>query len=136
MDPAGRLLLVIGLCDNQFLRTLTLTDDTTGTAVTVHPKETPPFGGTLILTAPISNPRPEGVFDLLDLGHQYTLSGSTKESGSDDEAGTLAPVRFKLDEVVKQPKLREKSVLAPGEDEDAMAVIEKDAFLFQARQAC
>ena len=84
----------------------------------------------------MTNPRPEGVFDLLDPGHDYTLTGSTKKAGSNDESGTLSPVRFKLDNVVKEPKLRQDSVLAPGEDDDSMAVTAKAAFVTRARDAC
>jgi hypothetical protein len=136
LDPAGRLVVVLALCDNQLLRSLTLTDESTGTTVTAHPSQTPPVGGTVILTGPITNPRPEGVFDLLDPGHDYTLTGSTKKTGSNDESGTLSPVRFKLDNVVKEPKLRQDSVLAPGEDDDSMAVTPKAAFVARARDAC
>jgi hypothetical protein len=110
-DPAGRLLAVVALCDTQRLRSLTLTDEATGSSTTVRPKDSPPSGGTVILTGPIANQRPEGVLDILDQGHDYTLGGSTRAE-SDDETGTFAPVRFKLDEVVKNTELRKDSVLA------------------------
>jgi hypothetical protein len=134
MDPAGRLVAVLALCDNQRLLSLTLTDNTTNSSVTVRPKEQP--GGTIILTAPIVNPRPEGLFDLLELTHQYTLSGSTKGMENDDESGTIPPVPFTLDSVAKEPKLRQDSVLAVNDDGDGTEVIGKDAFLARSRDDC
>lgn len=135
MDPAGRLLAVVALCDAQKLRSIMLTDETTGTITTVRPKDSPPFGGTVILTAPIANPRPEGVFDLLDRGHDYTVGGSTRAE-SDEETGTFPAVRFKLDDVVKDRKLRTDSVLAVNEDGDGTTVTAKDTFLSLTRAAC
>jgi len=134
MDPAGRLVAVLALCDNQRLLSLTLTDTTSNSSVTVRPKEQP--AGTIILTAPIVNPRPEGLFDLLELSHQYTLSGSTKGLESDDESGTIPPVQFTLDSVAKEPKLRQDSVLAINEDGDGTEVIAKTAFLARAKDEC
>jgi hypothetical protein len=126
---------VVALCDPQRLRSLTLTDETTGTITTARTKDSPPFGGTVILTAPISNPRPEGVFDLLDQGHDYTLGGSTRAE-SDEETGTLPPVRFKLDDVVTDRKLRKDSVFAVNENGDGTIVTAKDTFLSLARAEC
>lgn len=136
MDPAGRLLAVLALCDNQKLGALTLTDETTRASATVHPKEAPPFGGTMILTGPIADPRPEGAFDLLDRGHEYTLTGSTTGSDSGDETGTLAAVRFKLDDVVKEQKLRQESVLTANEDENGTTILRKDTFVSLSRAEC
>jgi len=136
MDPAGRLLLVLVLCDNQRLGTLTLTDETTGTSVTVTRPPTPPPGGTSILTGPIADPRPEGIFDLLDGGHEYTLSGATTAPDSKDTSGTFAPIRFRLDDVVQEQKLRQDSVLTPNADEDGTEVVGKDAFLQRSREEC
>jgi hypothetical protein len=134
MDPAGRLVAVLALCENQRLLSLTLTDTTTNSSVTVRPKAQP--AGTIILTAPIVNPRPEGLFDLLELTHQYTLSGSTKGMENDDESGTIPPIQFTLDSVAKEPKLRQDSVLAINDDEDGTEVVAKTAFLARAKDQC
>jgi len=136
MDPAGRLVAVIALCDNQRLLTLTLTDNTSGSVVTVKPAESPQLGGTVILTAPIVNPRPEGVFDILDISHTYTLSGNTRGPQDDDESGTLPPVQFTLDSVTKEPKLRQDAVLTPNDDEDGTEVIAKNDFVNRAKDEC
>jgi hypothetical protein len=136
MDPAGRLLAVVAICGDNRLASLTLTDETTGTTETVKPTQTPAFGGTVILTGPISNPRPEGVFDLLDLAHDYTLGGSTMKSDSDKESGTIAAIRFTLGNVAKEPKLRQDSVLAVNEDTDGLRVMTKADFVASAKDAC
>jgi hypothetical protein len=136
MDPAGRLLGVVAVCDDHRLASLTLTDETTGTTETVRPTQSPAFGGTVILTGPIVNPHPEGVFDLLDRAHDYTLGGSTKKPDSDKESGTIASIRFKLDDVAKDPKLRQDSVLAVNEDANGVRVMTKSDFVASARGAC
>jgi len=136
MDPAGRLLAVVALCKNQRLGSLTLTDETTGTSTTVRPKQSPPFGGTVILTGPIGDPRPEGVLDLLDRGHDYTLGGTTRGIESDEETGSFTPVRFKLDDAVREAKLRQAFVLAQNPDGDSTALTEKSAFVAHAAQEC
>lgn len=136
MDPAGRLVAVVALCDSQRLRTLTLTDNTSGSAVTVKPAEAPQLGGTIILTGPIVNPRPEGVFDVLDISHSYTLSGTTRGPQDDDESGTIPPVPFTLDGVAKDPKLRQDAVLTPNGDEDGTEVIAKAEFVNRAKDEC
>ena len=81
MDPAGRLVAVVAVCSGHRLVSLTLTDETSGTTSTVRLDQPPPFGGTVILTSPIGDTRPEGVFDLLDRSHAYTLTGATKVRG-------------------------------------------------------
>jgi hypothetical protein len=136
MDPAGRLLVVLSLCPHERLGALTLTDETTGTSITMRNPPTPPAGGSIILTGPIGDPRPEGIFDLLDRGHEYTLAGSTKAADSEDESGMFAPIRFKLDKVIKEPKLRQNFLLAVNEDESGTTLTGKDFFLTAARQAC
>jgi hypothetical protein len=127
---------VVAICGDNRLATLTLTDETTGTAETVKPTQTPAFGGTVILTGPIQNPRPEGVFDMLDLAHDYTLGGATKKSDSDKESGTIAAIRFTLGNVAKEPKLRQDSVLAVNEDTDGLRVMTKADFVAAAKDAC
>jgi hypothetical protein len=136
MDGAGRLQAVIAVCDGQVLSSLTLTDETTGSATTVHPKDPPGFGATIILTGPIANPQPEGVFDLLDRSHDYTLSGATRKPDSDKDAGSLAPLRFKLDTVAKEPKLRQDSVLAVNADENGTGLVTKANFIAAAKKEC
>jgi hypothetical protein len=136
MDPAGRLLAVVAVCDDHRLATLTLTDETTGTTETVRPKDSPAFGATVILTGPIVNPHPEGVFDLLDRSHDYTLGGSTHKPDSDKESGTIAAIRFKLDDVAKEPKLRQDSVLVVDDDPNAVHVVSKADFVAGARAEC
>ena len=136
MDPAGRLLAVVAICDDHRLASLTLTDETTGTNETVRPAQSPAFGATVILTGPIVNPHPEGVFDLLDRAHDYTLGGSTKKPDSDKESGTIAAIRFKLDDVVKEPKLRQDSVLATNEDASGLRMMARADFVAAARSAC
>jgi hypothetical protein len=142
-DPAGRLVAVVNLCPGQRLTTITLTDETTGTTVTVRPKEPADEGGVIILTGPIGDPRPEGLLDVLDRRHQYTLSATTETlppaTPSDDDedkpvAGTLAAVRFKLSTVLGNKKLRDGSVLSV--EGTGTAVAERTAFLDRARQAC
>jgi hypothetical protein len=134
MDPAGRLLAVVAACPGQRLATLTLTDENTFATTTVRLKEPPTFGGTVILTGPIGDPRPEGAFDLLDRSHTYTLTGATKEAESDKDSGTVPQVRFKLDTVVRDRKLRQGSVLTAGAD--GTATIERAAFVEEARRSC
>jgi hypothetical protein len=136
MDGAGRLLAVVAVCDGQHLSSLTLTDNTTGTATTVHPKDPPGFGATMILTGPIVNPQPEGVLDLLNLAHDYTLSGATRKNDEDKDSGAVAPLSFKLDTVAKEPKLRQDSVLALGDDEKKSGVMAKADFVAQAKEEC
>ena len=136
MDPAGRLLAVVAICGDNRLASLTLTDETTGTTETVKPTQTPAFGGTVILTGPIVNPHPEGVFDLLDLTHSYTLGASTKKADSDKESGSAAAVRFTLGDVAKDPKLRQDSVLAVNEDTDGLRVMTKADFVAAAKDSC
>jgi hypothetical protein len=136
MDPAGRLLAVVAVCDQHRLSSLTLTDETTGSSETVKPKDSPAFGATMILTGPIVNPHPEGVFDLLDRSHEYTLGGATKKSDSDKESGNIAAIRFKLDDVAKEPKLRQDSVLAVNEDSGGLMMMAKPDFVDQARHGC
>jgi hypothetical protein len=125
----------VAVCDHQRLAALTLTDETTGTSETTRPKESPAFGATVILTAPIVAPHPEGVFDLLDRAHDYTLSGTTKKEDSEKESGTLGSVRFNLDTVAKEPKLRQDSVLAIG-DGDKVTLMTKVDFVKRATQEC
>jgi hypothetical protein len=136
MDPAGRLLAVVAVCEEHRLASLTLTDETTGTTETVKPKDSPAFGATVILTGPIVNPRPEGVFDLLDRSHDYRLGGSTHKPDSDKESGTLAAITFKLDDVAKDPKLRQDSVLALNDDNGALSLVTKADFVAAAKRAC
>jgi hypothetical protein len=136
VDGGGRLLAVIAVCDGQRLSSLTLTDNTTGTAITVRPKDAPGFGATMILTGPIANPQPEGVFDVLDRTHRYTLDGATRKTDSDKDSGTLAPLAFTLDTVVKEPKLRAGSVLAVNADEDGTGLMTKADFVGQAKNEC
>jgi hypothetical protein len=134
MDPAGRLVAVIAVCGGHRATSLTLTDENTFATVTVRLKEPPTFGGTVILTGPIGDPRPEGAFDLLDRSHTYTLGGATKEAESDKDSGTLPQVRFKLDTVVRDRKLRQGSVLSASED--GTTTTERNAFVEQARRSC
>lgn len=134
VDPAGRLLAVVAVCTGQRLATLTLTDETSGTTTTVRLDQPPSFGGTVILTGPVADPRPEGVFDLLDRSHTYVLAGGLRESESDKDAGTVPAVRFKLDGVVKDTKLRKGSVLIAAENGVARA--ERPAFLDEVRRSC
>jgi hypothetical protein len=88
----------------------------------------------VILTGPIVDPRPEGVFDLLDRSHQYALTGTTRGVESDEESGPLPSVRFNLNAVVRDRKLREGSVLAASGD--GTAVTERGAFVERARRQC
>jgi hypothetical protein len=134
MDPAGRLVAVVALCDGQRLATLTLTDETSGAVTTVRTTRTPAFGGTVILTGPVGDPRPEGAFDLLDRSHRYAVGGTTAKLDSDEETGTLAAVRFSLDGVVKDTRLRKGSVLAGGTG--TADLTERNAFVTRAREAC
>jgi hypothetical protein len=134
MDPAGRLVAVVAVCGGHRLASLTLTDENTFTTTTVRPREAPTFGGTVILTGPIGDPRPEGVFDLLDRSHTYTLGGATKEAEADKDSGTLPQVRFKLDTVVRDRKLRQGSVLSASAE--GAATTERTAFVEQARRTC
>jgi len=136
VDPAGRLVAVVAVCEGQHLGWLTLTDETSGTSTTARPKETPAFGGTLLLTAPVAEPRLEGVMDLLDSNHDYRLTGSTAEPGSDDATGELEGVRFRLDTAIKEATLRQGSVLARGEESIDGVVMTRDAFLKAARDRC
>ena len=136
MDPAGRLLAIVAICDDNRLGSLTLTDETTGTSETVRPKETPSFGATVILTGPIVNPRPEGVLDMLELAHEYTLGGTTLKPDSDKESGTLAGIRFTLANVAKEPKLRQDSVLAVNQETEALTLMAKADFVSTARHTC
>jgi hypothetical protein len=100
----------------------------------VRLKEPPSFGGSVILTGPIGDPRPEGAFDLLDRSHTYTLAGTTKAADSDKDSGTVPQVRFKLDSVVRDRKLRQGSVLTAGAE--GTATVEKTAFVEEARRSC
>lgn len=136
VDPAGRLVAVVAVCEGEQLGWLTLTDETSGTTSTARPKDTPAFGGTILLTAPVADPRPEGVFDLLDPAHDYTLTGSTAEPGSDDPTGDLEGVRFRLDTAIKEKSLREGSVLARGPKDLTGVVVGREAFLRAARDRC
>ncbi len=137
LDPAGRLVAVVAVCEGNRLGTLTVTDTTTGTSVTVRPAQSPDFGGTVLLTGPVGNPRPEGVLDLLDRDHEYTLGGSVAESGSDESAGELPPLTFKLDAVVREAKLKKDHVLARDPDNDGGAlVITRDEFVARASRDC
>jgi hypothetical protein len=134
MDPAGRLIAVVAVCSGHRLASLTLTDENTFTTVTTRPTQPPAFGGTIILTGPIGEPRPEGALDLLDRSHTYTLAGATKEAESEKDSGTLAQVRFKLDTVVKDRQLRRGSVLiATG---DGTEKKERAAFVDETRRSC
>ena len=134
MDPAGRLVAVVAVCGGHRLASLTLTDENTFATATVRLREPPAFGGTVILTGPIGDPRPEGAFDLLDRSHTYTLGGATQEAESDKESGTLPQVRFKLDAVVRDRKLRQGSVLTATAEGATTA--ERGAFVDQARRSC
>jgi hypothetical protein len=134
MDPAGRLVAVVAVCGGHRAASLTLTDENTFATVTVRLKEPPTFGGTVILTGPIGDPRPEGMFDLLDRSHTYTLGGATKEAESDKDSGALPQVRFKLDTVVRDRKLRQGSVLSASAE--GTATTERTAFVDQARRSC
>jgi hypothetical protein len=134
MDPAGRLVAVVAVCGGHRAASLTLTDENTFATATVRLKEPPTFGGTVILTGPIGDPRPEGMFDLLDRSHTYTLGGATKEAESDKDSGALPQVRFKLDTVVRDRKLRQGSVLSASAE--GTATTERTAFVDQARRSC
>lgn len=134
VDPAGRLLAVVALCDGQSLSTLTLTDVTTGTSTTVRPKQSPASGSTIILTGPVANPRPEGALDLLDRAHEYSLTGTTTDAGGDEETGSLPAVRFRLADVINEKRLSSGFVLATRSEEPA--VTEKADFLAQAGAEC
>jgi hypothetical protein len=137
VDPAGRLVAVVAVCEGQHLGWLTLTDETSGTSTTARPKDTPAFGGTLLLTAPVAEPRLEGVLDLLDSNHDYRLTGSTAaEPGSDKSTGELEGVRFRLDAAIREKALREGSVLARGPKSLDGVVVGRDAFLRTARDRC
>lgn len=139
LDPAGRLLAVVALCDGGTLASLTLTDETTHTTTTTYPSDTPQFGGSLILTAPIDNPRPEGALDLLERSHDYTLRGSMRALDADaDDTVPTSEVRFKLDTVVKLRSLRTGSVYAGPIDGDdpTGAEIAKDDFVKQVEDEC
>jgi hypothetical protein len=136
MDGAGRLQAVIAVCDGRVLSSLTLTDETTGTSTTVHPKDPPAFGATIILTGPIANPQPEGVLDLLNRADQYSLTGNTRKADSDKDSGSLAPLHFKLDTVAKEPKLRQDSVFAVNADENGTGLMTKANFVAQAKKEC
>jgi len=138
-DSAGRLLAVIALCDGNRLDSLTLTDHDTGTSTTTHPEDTPDRGGSLILTPPIDNPRPEGALDLLERSHTYTLSGTVREGDADDaDTSATSEVTFKLDTVVRMKSLRTGSVYAGpvGGDDITGAEIAKDDFLTQVADEC
>ena len=134
MDPAGRLVAVVATCPGQRLFSLTLTDENTFSTTTVRLREPPTFGGSVILTGPIGDPRPEGAFDLLDRSHTYTLAGATRAAESDKDSGTVPQVRFKLDSVVRDRKLRQGSVLAAGAE--GTTTMEKTAFVEEARRSC
>jgi hypothetical protein len=134
MDPAGRLVAVVAACGGHRVASLTLTDENTFATATVRLKEPPAFGGTVILTGPIGDPRPEGMFDLLDRSHTYTLGAATKEAESDKDSGTLPQVRFKLDTVVRDRKLRQGSVLSAAPD--GAVTTERTAFIEQTRRSC
>jgi hypothetical protein len=134
MDPAGRLVAVVAVCGGHRLSSLTLTDENTFATVTVRPSEPPTFGGTVILTGPIGDPRPEGLLDLLDRSHTYTLTGATRETESDKDSGTLPQVRFKLDTVVRDRKLRQGSVLVASPD--GTTTTQRSAFVEDIRRTC
>ena len=137
LDPAGRLAAVVAVCDGQRIGWLTLTDQTTQTSTTVKPSNTPSFGGTILLTGPVGDPRPEGALDLLDRADDYSLDGGTIEANSDESTGNLAPVRFKLDAVVKEARLKQGYVLARGTDDAGTAVvIKREEFVDRARRDC
>ena len=137
VDPAGRLVAVVAVCEGNRLGTLTVTDTTTGTSVTVRPAQSPEFGGTVLLTGPVGDPRPEGVLDLLDRDHEYILAGSAAESGSDKSTGELAPLTFKLDAAVREAKLKQGHVLARDPDNDGGAlVITREEFIARASRDC
>jgi hypothetical protein len=137
LDPAGRLVAVVAVCEGELLGSLTLTDTTTGTSVTARPAQSPEFGGTVLLTGPVGSPRPEGALDLLDRDHEYTLAGSTAKADSDESTGELAPLRFKLDAVVREGKLKQGHVLARDPDNDGGAlVITRDEFIARATRDC
>jgi hypothetical protein len=137
VDPAGRLVAVVAVCEGERLGSLTVTDTTTGTTVTVRPTQSPEFGGTILLTGPVGDPRPEGALDLLDRDHEYTLAGTTAKGDSDESTGELAPLRFKLDAVVRETKLKKGHVLARDPDNDGGAlVITREEFVARATRDC
>jgi hypothetical protein len=136
VDPAGRLVAVVAVCEGEHLGRLTLTDETSGTSTTARPKDTPAFGGTVLLTAPVAEPRLEGVLDLLDSNHDYRLTGSTGEPDNDKATGELEGVRFRLDTAIKEKALREGSVLARVPKSIDGVVVGRDAFLRTARDRC
>ena len=137
VDPAGRLVAVVAVCEGERIGWLTLTDQTTGTSTTVRPGDTPAFGGTILLTGPVGDPRPEGALDLLDRGHDYSLDGGTIEADSDDTTGNLAALRFKLDAVVRETRLKQGYVLARGTDDAGTAVvIKREEFVDRASRDC
>jgi hypothetical protein len=137
LDPAGRLVAVVAVCKGERLGWLTLTDETTGTSTTVRPSDTPTFGGTILLTGPVGDPRPEGALDLLDRGHDYTLDGATAKANSGESTGDLPALRFKLGAVVKETRLKRGYVLARGRDDAGTAVvIKREEFVDRAKKDC
>ncbi len=85
----------------------------------------------------MGDPRPEGVLDLLDRDHEYTLAGRAAKSDSDEATGELPPLTFKLDAVVREAKLKKGHVLARDPDNDGGAlVITREEFLARASRDC
>jgi hypothetical protein len=136
LDPAGRMLASVALCDELRLKSITLTDETNGTVATVKPATTPAFGGTIILSGPIVNAHPEGPLDLFDLSHTYSLAAVAKKADSDDDAGSPASLRFTLDDLVKDPTLRQDRVLAGGAQANTFVAATRTSFLRAAQIGC
>jgi hypothetical protein len=83
------------------------------------------------------------VLEVIDRRHDYTLAGSTESIPADDEeevaAGTIAAVRFRLNNVVRDRTLRDGSVLAVDAltvDAGTSSVMQRPAFLERSQKAC
>jgi hypothetical protein len=134
MDPANRLLAVLAVCEGQHIGWLTLADENTGTRTTVAPPENTAFGGTVLLSGPVVDPHPEGLLDLLDRNHNYTLDGGTAKPDTNESTGVIQGVRFKLSVVLGQPKLKQGSVLVPTKD--GATLMSREEFISTARKNC
>ncbi len=133
-------MAVVAVCPKDRLDWLTLTDQTTKTSTTTRPANPPDFGGTVILTGPVGDPRPEGALDLLDRRHSYSLTAgivAADDNSSNDVAG---PVTFALGEALGTSALRKGSVLARSDSADetggATSVMTKDSFVEAAKRHC
>jgi hypothetical protein len=134
VDPAGRLIAVTAVCPGEHLGWLTLADETTGARTTVVPPTQPAFGGALLLTGPVGDPHPEGLLDLLDRDHEYTLDGGTAKPDSTDSTGRVAGVRFRLGAALAEPKLRQGYVLTAGEH--GADIVKRADFVANAKRDC